>query len=107
MLLSLSTRAIAQISNILSTEDEGRYFRVSVNGGGCSGFQYEFSIADSILEGDHQIACGDYILLLDDMSVPFVKGSELDYVTTLVSSEFQIKNPNAKASCGCGVSFSV
>ena len=106
-LLSLTDKAIKKISKILSKEEAGSYFRVAVNGGGCSGFQYEFVTTQTKNDDDHEIQCGNYIVLLDDISVPFVKGAVLDYVTEMIGAGFEIKNPNAKSSCGCGISFSV
>lgn len=106
-ILQLSDKAIQKISKILAKEQDESYFRVAVNGGGCSGFQYEFGTTQTKNDDDHEIKCGDYIVLLDDISVPFVKGSILDYVTEMIGAGFEIKNPNAKSSCGCGVSFSV
>lgn len=106
-LLLPTDAAVKKIAKILSKEDNAKFFRVAVNGGGCSGFQYDFTTDTTKKQGDYEIPCGDYVILLDDMSVPFVKGAVLDYVTQMIGSGFEIKNPNAKSSCGCGVSFSV
>ncbi|MEM6602687.1 MAG: iron-sulfur cluster assembly accessory protein [Pseudomonadota bacterium] len=105
-ILSISETAQQRISALLSSED-AQFFRVAVNGGGCSGFQYDFGVAEEKKDDDHLIACGSYHVLVDDVSVAFLKGAVLDYVIELIGASFVIKNPNAKSSCGCGVSFSV
>jgi iron-sulfur cluster assembly accessory protein len=89
---------------------EGRpnlMLRVSVDGGGCSGFQYNFDLVDAVEPDDHRIERDGAAALVDDISLPFLKGSEIDFVDELVGAQFRIANPNAKSSCGCGVSFSV
>lgn len=104
---SVTSKASEQIISLLSFEEGHKYFRISVNGGGCSGFQYEFNIVVKKEDTDYVIACGDYELLIDDVSIAFIKGGQLDFVSNLLEESFEIKNPNAKSSCGCGVSFSV
>jgi iron-sulfur cluster insertion protein len=81
--------------------------RVSVSGGGCSGFQYGFGFDQAPAEGDTVITDKGITVLVDDMSLLYLAGSEIDYVEDLAGSSFQIRNPNAAASCGCGSSFSV
>ena len=81
--------------------------RVSVEGGGCSGFQYKFDVEREKAEDDLVIARNDATVLIDPVSVGFLAGSEIDYVDDLIGASFKINNPNAKSSCGCGTSFSL
>lgn len=104
---SITDNAIAHIGTVLSQEKQGSVFRVAVKGGGCSGFSYDFKIDNHINGDDIIYPCGDYQLVVDNISIAFLKGAVLDYVTQMIGSQFDIKNPNAKSSCGCGVSFSV
>jgi len=82
-------------------------FRIAVNGGGCSGYQYEFTFDDTRTEDDILVERDGARLLVDQVSLDFLGGSEVDFVEGLMGSHFEIKNPNAKSSCGCGTSFSV
>lgn len=104
---SITDSAQKQIETVLAEDIAGEYFRVAVNGGGCSGFQYEFGIADKVGHDDIIIEKGNAKVLVDLISIPFLKDAKLDWVDDLIGSSFRIKNPNAKSSCGCGVSFSV
>lgn len=105
---SLTDKAMARIAKLLAGEPAGTYFRISVLGGGCSGFQYKFDFDNtSSAATDTIIEKNGAIVLLDDISLDLLKGSVLDYVETLGSAGFEIKNPNATARCGCGNSFSV
>lgn len=105
---ALSSSAAARVSRLLSDEPEGSYLRISVEGGGCSGFQYHFDFDTTALaEDDHRICMDGAIAVIDDTSLGFLTGSVLDYVETLGAAAFEIKNPNASSSCGCGNSFSV
>lgn len=81
--------------------------RLKVEGGGCSGFRYDFSLAKNIENDDKIFSHKDVKVVIDELSLPFIDGSVLDYVETLTSAEFVVKNPNASASCGCGNSFAV
>ena len=81
--------------------------RVGVRGGGCSGFQYVFDLVDHSEPEDVRIERDGAAALVDDVSLPFLAGSEIDFVDELVGAQFKVKNPNAASSCGCGVSFSV
>ena len=101
--LEISENAKKQIAKLLSNEPEGSFFRVSVEGGGCSGFKYNFLI-DKKIEGN-DILVGQVIV--DEISHNFIKNSKLDYEQSLISKSFRIINPDAKASCGCGISFSI
>lgn len=92
----------------LSTED-GRalMLRVAVDGGGCSGFQYRFELVDSAEDDDLRVERDGQAVLIDPVSIPFLKGSEIAFVDELAGAQFVVRNPNAASSCGCGVSFSV
>jgi len=104
----LTERAAKRISKILSKEPAGSVLRLSVAGGGCSGFQYEYNVVqDSPANDDLVLTSGDAIVLIDSMSLEFLGGAEIDFVDDLIGQSFQIKNPNTVASCGCGTSFSV
>lgn len=81
--------------------------RVAVDGGGCSGFQYRFDLVDAVEADDLQIERDGAVALVDDISLGLLKGSEIDFVDELAGAEFRVRNPNAKSSCGCGVSFSI
>jgi iron-sulfur cluster assembly accessory protein len=105
--VSVSARAAQQIEKILASEAAGSMLRVSVLGGGCSGFQYSFSIDDQQMDDDIVIERDGIKVLLDPMSVTYMAGSEIDWVDDLIGSAFKIHNPQATASCGCGTSFSI
>jgi iron-sulfur cluster insertion protein len=81
--------------------------RVSVKGGGCSGFQYEFALVDAPQPDDLVVETDGACAAIDDVSAPFLKGAVVDFVDELAGAEFRIRNPNARSSCGCGVSFSI
>ena len=107
-LVSLSDSAAKRIAEILKDEgDDSLMLRVSVSGGGCSGFQYGFSFDDTRSEDDLVIEKDGVTVLVDSMSLLYMGGAEIDFVEDLIGSSFQIKNPNATAQCGCGSSFSV
>ena len=103
----ISERAARRIGEILKTEGEGAMLRISVEGGGCSGFQYKFDIERAKAEDDMVIARDSAVVLVDPASVPFLAGSEVDFVDDLIGASFRVNNPKAKASCGCGTSFSL
>ena len=84
-----------------------KFLRVSVEGGGCSGFQYKFDFADAPEDDDTILERDGARVLIDSVSLEFLEGSEIDYARELIGSAFKIKNPNAVAACGCGTSFSV
>jgi iron-sulfur cluster insertion protein len=105
---SVTDSAAARIVKITVGEPEGSKFRIAIKGGGCSGFQYIFDFdANPPSETDVVIEKNGAFVIIDDMSLGMLSGSELDYIETLGSAGFEIKNPNATASCGCGNSFSV
>lgn len=105
--ITLSDRAARRVAEIVAAEGEGAMLRVSVSGGGCSGFQYGFSLDDTRLLDDLVIEKAGVTVLVDSVSVAYLEGSEIDFVDDLIGSSFKIDNPNAVASCGCGTSFSV
>ena len=105
--ISVSDRAARKIGEILKREPAGTMLRVSVEGGGCSGFQYKFDMEKAKAGDDLVIARGDSVVLIDPVSVQYLAGSEIDFVDELIGSSFKINNPKATASCGCGTSFSL
>ena len=105
--MTVSSRAARRISEILKAEPAPVMLRLAVTGGGCSGFQYNFTLDDSRQDDDLAIERDGAIVLVDPMSLEFLKGAELDYVDDLIGAAFKVVNPNATSSCGCGTSFSV
>ena len=105
--VTVTDRATHKIAAILKGEAAGAMLRVSVEGGGCSGFQYKFDVEREKAEDDLVIARNDATVLIDPVSVGFLAGSEIDFVDDLIGASFKINNPNAKSSCGCGTSFSL
>ncbi len=105
--ITVSTRAAERIAKILSSEATGAMLRVAVNGGGCSGFQYDFAIVDARHDDDLAIEKGGVTVLVDEISAEYMKDSEIDFSDELIGAAFKINNPNATASCGCGTSFSI
>ena len=102
----VTDRAAQRIAQILKSEAVGATLRVSVKGGGCSGFQYAFDI-DQPAADDLTVSRDGVTVLIDAVSLPFLTGSEIDFVDDLMGQSFRIQNPNAVASCGCGTSFTV
>jgi len=105
--ISLSPAAAQRIRAIGEAEGRDVMLRVAVEGGGCSGFQYQFDLVDVAQPDDLRIEHDGAAALVDEMSLVLLKGSVIDYVDELAGAEFRVRNPNAKSSCGCGVSFSV
>ncbi len=105
--IAVTDRAAKRIAEILAVEPAARMMRVSVEGGGCSGFQYKFDLVPAGEPDDLVIERGGVSVLVDPVSLPYMAGSELDFVDDLIGAQFKIKNPQAKASCGCGTSFTV
>ena len=101
--IKFTDKAIKQINHLLSSKDKGSFFRIAIKGGGCSGFQYDFSYDSKANNDDlrHEN------ILIDKQSADLLKGSEVDYVKELIGDSFKINNPQSKSSCGCGVSFSL
>ena len=105
--VTLSARAAAQVKKVLSREAPGSFLRIAVNGGGCSGFQYAFDIVPVREDDDLVLARDGASVLIDPVSVDYMRGAEIDYVDDLIGQSFKIQNPNATASCGCGTSFAL
>tara|TARA_B100001113_G_scaffold289775_1_gene245761 strand:- start:292 stop:609 length:318 start_codon:yes stop_codon:yes gene_type:complete len=101
--IKFTDNALKQINHLLSTKDKGSFFRIAIKGGGCSGFQYDFSFDNKPQTEDLKYEN----ILIDKASADLLKGSEVDYVQELMGSTFKINNPQSKSSCGCGVSFSL
>ena len=106
--VTMTDSAAKRIAKILSAEPVGTALRVSVEGGGCSGFQYRYDLVQEQAGGDDVVLSRDgAIVLIDSMSLEYMGGSEIDFVDDLIGQSFQIKNPHATAGCGCGTSFSI
>lgn len=105
--VTVTDRAADRINRIVSDEPAGTMLRVSVEGGGCSGFSYKFDLTTETTDEDLVIEKRGATVLIDQMSLGFLNGSEIDFVDALIGASFQINNPNATASCGCGTSFSI
>ena len=105
--VTVSERAARRIGEILKAEPQGTMLRVSVEGGGCSGFQYKFDMARDKEPDDLVIGRDGAVVLIDPVSVDHMAGSEIDFVDDLIGASFKVKNPKATASCGCGTSFSL
>jgi len=103
----LTERAAKRIRAILSKEAHPSMLRVSVEGGGCSGFRYDFKIETEQAGDDLVLEHDGATVLIDPVSVDFLEGCEIDFVDDLIGASFQIRNPNATSSCGCGTSFSM
>jgi iron-sulfur cluster assembly accessory protein len=105
--ITVSDRAARRIGNILKGEPSGTMLRVSVEGGGCSGFQYKFDMDRTKAADDLVISRDGAVILIDPVSVNYMAGSEIDFVDDLIGASFKVNNPQAKASCGCGTSFAL
>jgi iron-sulfur cluster assembly accessory protein len=105
--IGVSNAAADRIKEILANEPDGTKFRMSVSGGGCSGFQYNFEIVQDQNKDDLAIEKNGIIVLVDSISQMYLEGSELDFSDDLIGAAFKVNNPNATASCGCGTSFSI
>ena len=105
--VTVTERAARRIAEILKREPAGTMLRVSVEGGGCSGFQYKFDIDRERAPDDIVIERNAAVVLIDPMSLDYMGGSEIDFVDDLIGASFKVVNPNVKAACGCGTSFSL
>ena len=105
--ISLTERAAKRIARVLAGEAAGTALRISISGGGCSGFQYSFDFDRTRNDDDFVLTRGDATVVVDSLSLNYMRGSEIDFVDDLMGQAFQINNPNATASCGCGTSFSI
>ncbi len=105
-MLTLTEKASLKVKEVLGEQSEAYTgVRIAVVGGGCSGYQYAMNLEKEEREGDHVIQVDGLKLYVDDGSLPFLKGTEIDYVETVQGAGFTFKNPNAKSTCGCGESF--
>ena len=105
--VEVSDAAAARIVKILGSDPDKTALRVSVEGGGCSGFSYKFDLVDGRNDDDVVIEKAGATVLIDDLSLVYMGGSVIDFIDDLMGQSFQIRNPNAVASCGCGTSFSI
>ena len=103
----LSQSAAKRIHQLSAEEGRAVMLRVAVEGGGCSGFQYQFDLVEAPEADDATIECDGAAAVVDSMSAVLLKGSEIDFVDEIAGAQFRIRNPNARSSCGCGVSFSM
>lgn len=105
--VTLSPSAAQRLLDLSALEGRTVMLRVAVEGGGCSGFQYQFDLVEHAEPDDLKVERDGAAALVDEVSLELLKGSEIDFVEELAGSQFRVRNPNAKSSCGCGVSFSV
>ncbi len=105
--ITLTERAARRINEIMASEPAGSMLRISVNGGGCSGFQYGFDVDRARQDDDVVVERDGATVLVDEVSLQYMDGSVIDFVDDLIGQSFKIQNPHATASCGCGTSFSV
>ncbi len=105
--ITLTERAARRINEIMTGEPAGSMLRISVNGGGCSGFQYAFDVDRTKQDDDLVIERDGAAVLVDEVSIQYMDGSVIDFVDDLIGQSFKIENPHATAACGCGTSFSL
>ncbi|MEM6712983.1 MAG: iron-sulfur cluster assembly accessory protein [Pseudomonadota bacterium] len=105
--VSVTQAMLDRVAVLMDDEPPGTMLRVSVEGGGCSGFQYKYELTQDRLEDDVELGDERVVVLIDAVSLPYLAGSQIDYKVTLMGASFEISNPNATASCGCGTSFSL
>lgn len=105
--ISVSDAAAKRIVKILQKQADKSALRISVEGGGCSGFSYKFDLVDDSNDDDLIIEKDGAKVLIDSISVPYIDGSVIDFIDDLMGQSFQINNPNVTSSCGCGVSFAI
>src|ERR1700744_4188458 len=104
--ITLSDAAANRLAVLSQAEDHPVLLRIAVEGGGCSGFQYRFDLVQAPEPDDLRIEKAGQAALVDEMSLVLLKGAEIDFIDELAGAEFKVRNPNARTSCGCGVSFS-
>lgn len=105
--VTLSESAASRINEIVAGEAENKMLRITVEGGGCSGFQYKFDLVNALEDDDLVIEKNGAKVVLDQISLVYMDGSVIDFVDDLIGAAFKINNPNATAACGCGTSFSI
>lgn len=104
---TVTERAFRRLAEIAAAEGRPVMLRVAVEGGGCSGFQYDIKLEEAAEPDDLRLEGGGQTVLVDPVSLPFLSGAEIDWTDELIGARFAVKNPNASSSCGCGVSFSM
>lgn len=105
--IEITEAAAARVAAIAERQGKPAILRLAVDGGGCSGFQYRFELADGADEEDVSVARGDVRLIVDPISLDLVRGSAVDFVESLGGAAFRVTNPNAASGCGCGTSFAI
>jgi iron-sulfur cluster assembly accessory protein len=105
--IALSPSAAARVAAIAARQEKPAILRLSVDGGGCAGFQYRFGLADEVAADDVRAVRDGVTLVVDPVSLDLVRGATVDFVESLGGSAFQVANPNAASGCGCGTSFSI
>ena len=105
--IALTPSAAARVAAIAERQGKPAILRLSVEGGGCAGFQYRFGLTDAVEGDDLSVVQGGVTLVVDEISLDLVRGSAVDFVESLGGASFQVTNPNAASGCGCGTSFSV
>ncbi len=105
--IQLTPSAAARVAAIAAKQGKPAILRLSVEGGGCSGFQYRFGLAEGVDSDDAQVETDGVTLVVDSISLDLVRGAAVDYVENLGGAAFKVENPQAASGCGCGSSFSV
>jgi iron-sulfur cluster assembly accessory protein len=105
--IALTPSAAARVASIAARQGKAPILRLSVEGGGCAGFQYRFGLADQIESDDRSTSQDGVTLVVDEISLDLVRGSAVDFIESLGGAAFQVTNPNAASGCGCGTSFSI
>ena len=108
MSITLTDGLVKQIKKLRDQDGNPRLnLRIIVDSGGCQGFEYKFELSDAVNPDDEVFEKDGIGVIIDDISLPYMRGATVDYTDDLIGAHFEIKNPNAKSSCGCGTSFSV
>ena len=105
-MFDVSKSALKRIVEV-SKKNKKKFFRISIDGGGCQGFSYKFDFDDKISENDKVLDFNEVKILIDSTSLEFINDAKLDFVEDMIGSYFKISNPKATSTCGCGISFSV
>jgi len=105
-MFDVSKSAIKKIVEV-SKKNKKKFFRISIDGGGCQGFSYKFDFDDKISENDKVLDFNEVKILIDSTSLEFINDAKLDFVEDMIGSYFKVSNPKATSTCGCGISFSV
>ncbi len=105
--VALTDRAARRIREIVAEDREASMLRVSIEAGGCTGFQYNFDLVSSRDDSDYVVEKQGATVVIDEVSLPLIAGSEIDFVDDLIGASFRVNNPNASETCGCGVSFTL